>query len=142
MLKKSFPTLLFNGWALLSVCLCACLSGCGEQLDDAKSPPTVRVFTLASEQQPLGQDANITANATANVDAQATPADFLPVTRIQNTTLYGAYFFTIYDAERAAALVANPLWQQEGTAFWASVAAGANLSPVHRFRNLGNGSHW
>jgi aldose sugar dehydrogenase len=84
--------------------------------------------------------ANVSAQA-SGISPQATAADFLPVTRIQNTTLYGAYFFTIYEAERAAALAANPLWRQEGPAFWASVATGASLSPVHRFRNLTNGSH-
>lgn len=114
-------------------------------LDNALSQnktSTVRLLSAGAEQQAVGQvAANANANAFANVNPQATATDFLPVTRIQNTTLYGAYFFTIYDAERAAALAANPLWQQEGTAFWASVASGANLSPVHRFRSLSNGSH-
>lgn len=102
-------------------------------------PPVVSLLSESVELQTAGQDvANANANAFANVSPQATRADFLPVTRIQNTTLYGAYLFTIYDAERAAALAANPLWQQEGAAFWASVATGASLSPVHRFRNLSN----
>lgn len=72
---------------------------------------------------------------------QASSADFKPVIRIQNTTLYGAYFFTIYDTERLAALNANPNWSQEGPAFWTSLAGGAGLSPVHRFRNRQNGSY-
>lgn len=73
--------------------------------------------------------------------SQANSADFKPVIRIQNTTLYGAYFFTIYDTERLAALNANPNWSQEGPAFWTSLAGGAGLSPVHRFRNRQNGSY-
>lgn len=80
-------------------------------------------------------------NPQANVSPQATAADYLPVTRIQNTNLYGAYFFTIYDTERASALAANPTWKLEGAAFVTSAAAGAGLSPVYRFRNLSNGSH-
>ncbi len=140
MLKKSLSALLLSGLALLSACLSVGLSvglsGCGAQSDDAKLIPAIRLLSAGAEQPADG-----TVATHANVNPQATLADFLPVTRIQNTALYGAYFFTIYDAERAAALAANPLWQQEGTAFWASVAAGANLSPVHRFRNLSNGSH-
>lgn len=102
--------------------------------------PVVRLLSAKVSHQKVDQ-ASSTATAAAVFDNQATSADYLPVTRIQNTSLYGAYFFTMYDAERAAALVANPLWRQEGTAFWASAAAGTNLSPVHRFRNLSNGSH-
>lgn len=72
---------------------------------------------------------------------QAVASDFKPVIRIHNTSLYGAYFFTIYDGERANALNANPGWRQEGAAFWASLASGSGLSPVHRFRNQQNGSY-
>jgi Protein of unknown function (DUF1566)/Repeat of unknown function (DUF5648) len=75
------------------------------------------------------------------VISQASAADFKPVVRIQNTTLYGSYFFTIYDSERSAALNANPNWSLEGSAFWTSLAGGAGLSPVHRFRNRQNGSY-
>jgi aldose sugar dehydrogenase len=100
--------------------------------------PTINLIAAGAEQQVAGR---AVANANASVSPLATPADYLPVTRIQNTNLYGAYFFTIYDAERAAAMAANPLWRQEGAAFWAAFAAGANLSPVHRFRSLSNGSH-
>ena len=110
--------------------------------------PVIPLRAAGVEPQVAGQVAGqVTAqsstslNPQASVNPQATAADFLPVIRIQNTTLYGAYFFTIYEAERAAALAANPLWRQEGSAFWASVATGVNLSPVHRFRNLTNGSH-
>jgi hypothetical protein len=77
----------------------------------------------------------------ASFQAQAVSADYKPVTRIQNTTLTGAYFFTIYDTERAAALAGNPTWKQEGAAFWASLAPDPILSPVHRFRNVLNGSY-
>ena len=56
-------------------------------------------------------------------------------------TLYGAYFFTIYDAERDAALASNADWKQEGPAFWTSLATGEGLNPVHRYRNLFNGSY-
>lgn len=106
----------------------------------AAASPVVRLLSARAAHQKVDQ-ASSSATAAAVVDNQATSADYLPVTRIQNTSLYGAYFFTIYDVERAAALAANPLWRQEGTAFWASAAAGTNLSPVHRFRNLSNGSH-
>lgn len=77
----------------------------------------------------------------ASVQPQAVTTDYKTVTRIQNTTLTGAYFFTIYDSERDAALVSNPNWQLEGTAFIASIAPDAALSPVHRFRNKLNGSY-
>jgi hypothetical protein len=77
----------------------------------------------------------------ASVQPQALAADYKAVTRIQNTTLTGAYFFTIYDTEQAAALAGNPNWKLEGAAFWASLASGTGLNPVHRFRNNLNGSY-
>ena len=77
----------------------------------------------------------------ASVQPQAVAADYRAVTRIQNTTLTGAYFFTIYDTEQAAALAGNPNWKLEGAAFWASLASGTGLNPVHRFRNNLNGSY-
>jgi hypothetical protein len=80
-------------------------------------------------------------NTSAPIQAQATSADYKAVTRIQNTTLTGAYFFTIYDAEQTAALAGNPNWRLEGPAFWASLATGTGLSPVYRFRNNFNGSY-
>lgn len=70
-----------------------------------------------------------------------TATDFKPVYRIQNTSLTGSYFFTIYDAEKADALAANPNWQLEGTAFYTLPAASTDLSPVYRFRNKLNGSY-
>ena len=106
--------------------------------------PIVPLRSAGVEQQAAGQvaaDTRVNVGAQAAVNPQAGVADYLPVSRIQNTNLYGAYFFTIYDAERAAALAANPAWKLEGTAFMASPVAGAGLSPVFRFRNLSNGSH-
>jgi Repeat of unknown function (DUF5648) len=77
-----------------------------------------------------------------NIQPQAfTATDFNPVYRIQNTTLSGSYFFTIYDFEKTAALAANPNWKLEGTAFYTLPAASTDLSPVYRFRNKLNGSY-
>ncbi len=72
---------------------------------------------------------------------QALSADYQPVQRVQNTTLYGAYFFSIYPSEITTALATNPNWHLEGPAFWASLATGTDLYPVHRFRNKTNGSY-
>jgi Protein of unknown function (DUF1566)/Repeat of unknown function (DUF5648) len=80
-------------------------------------------------------------SAATPIQSQAVAADYKAVTRIQNTTLTGAYFFTIYDTEQAAALAGNPNWKLEGAAFWASLASGTGLNPVHRFRNNLNGSY-
>lgn len=77
----------------------------------------------------------------ASVQPQAVAADYKAVTRIQNTSLTGAYFFTIYDTERTTALANNPNWKLEGAAFWASLASGTGLNSVHRFRNNLNGSY-
>ena len=76
-----------------------------------------------------------------SIQAQATSADYAPVQRIQNTTLYGAYFFSIYPGEVTTALATNPNWALEGPAFWASLATGTDLHPVHRFQNKLNGSY-
>ena len=76
-----------------------------------------------------------------SVQPQAVAADYKAVTRIQNTSLTGAYFFTIYDTERTTALANNPNWKLEGAAFWASLASGTGLNSVHRFRNNLNGSY-
>lgn len=75
------------------------------------------------------------------MQSTALATDFLPVARIQNTTLEGSYFFSIYDVEIENALISHPDWILEGAAFWASIAPGDGLSPVHRFRNLLNGSY-
>jgi hypothetical protein len=92
--------------------------------------------------QSAPQTTQLTAQSTGSpIQAQATSADYKAVSRIQNTTLAGSYFFTIYDTERANALANNPNWNLEGPAFWASLAPGADLSPVHRFRNNFNGSY-
>ena len=75
------------------------------------------------------------------IQPQALAADYAPVQRVQNTTLYGAYFFSIYPTEITTALASNPNWALEGPAFWASLATGSDLYPVHRFRNKTNGSY-
>jgi len=80
-------------------------------------------------------------SAATTIQPQATSADYQPVTRIQNTTLYGAYFFSIYPTEVTSALAGNRNWRLEGPAFWASLATGADLFPVHRFQNKQNGSY-
>ena len=103
----------------------------------AQNPAALKITA-----QSAPQTTQITAQSTnAPIQAQATSADYKAVTRIQNTTLTGAYFFTIYDTERSAALAGNPNWRLEGPAFWASLAPDAELSPVHRFRNNLNGSY-
>jgi Repeat of unknown function (DUF5648) len=71
----------------------------------------------------------------------ALASDFRAISRVQNTSLYGAYFFTIYPTERSAALAGNPNWAYEGPAFSASLVSDVDLFPVHRFRNLQNGSY-
>jgi Protein of unknown function (DUF1566)/Repeat of unknown function (DUF5648) len=71
----------------------------------------------------------------------AATATFMPVYRVQNTTLAGSYFFTIWETEKNAALAANPGWNYEGPAFYASQTATNGLSPVWRFRNKINGSY-
>lgn len=98
----------------------------------APVPAAVNVLSGQSQTQSEIQPQAATAISTAT---------FSPVIRLQNTNLTGAYFFTIYNAERMGALAANPNWRQEGTAFWASTTAGERLSPVHRFRNKQNGSY-
>ena len=72
---------------------------------------------------------------------RVTSTDYLPVQRIQNTTLYGAYFFSIYAGEVTSALAGNPNWRLEGPAFWASLVTAPELNPVHRFQNKQNGSY-
>ena len=105
----------------------------------AQNPAALK---LTAQSAPLAAQNSLNAQSTGSpIQAQATSADYKAVTRIQNTTLTGAYFFTIYDTERAAALAGNPNWKLEGPAFWASLATGTGLSPVHRFRNNINGSY-
>lgn len=101
------------------------------------APPPESSNTISSKDTPLQAKAQLTVKSQAY-----TPPVYSPVTRIQNTNLYGAYFFTIDDAERAAALQANPNWQQEGVAFYAALTPDQGiLNQVHRFRNLHNGSY-
>ena len=105
----------------------------------AQNPAALKI---TAQSAPIAAQNSLSAQSTnAPIQAQATSADYKAVTRIQNTTLTGAYFFTIYDTEQAAALAGNPNWRLEGPAFWASLASGTGLSPVHRFRNNINGSY-
>lgn len=80
-------------------------------------------------------------SASGTVAAQVATGNFGPVSRIQNTTLSGSYFFTIYDFERDNALALHPEWNLEGTAFYTSRVASPGLNPVHRFQNKVNGSY-
>ena len=102
---------------------------------------------LAQNPAALKQTAPIQAQSlpiqaqSAPIQPQATAADFQPVQRVQNASLYGAYFFSIYASEISTALVTNPSWKLEGPAFWTSVASGVDLYPVHRFQNKLNGSY-
>lgn len=80
-------------------------------------------------------------SSSRTVAAQVATGNFGPVSRIQNTTLSGSYFFTIYDFERDSALALHPEWKLEGTAFYTSRVAAPGLSPVHRFQNKLNGSY-
>ncbi len=96
---------------------------------------------LTAETVTAAEGQNTTNTTKAHVTTQAVAADYQPVQRVQNTTLYGAYFFSIYPTEIATALATNPNWSLEGPAFWASLATGTDLYPVHRFRNKTNGSY-
>lgn len=100
--------------------------------------PTALLLTSAA---PSATSSILQQKNGATFQPQAVAADYQPVQRIQNTTLYGAYFFSIYPSEIATALATNPNWASEGPAFWASLATGADLYPVHRFRNKTNGSY-
>jgi NHL repeat/Repeat of unknown function (DUF5648) len=66
-----------------------------------------------------------------------------PVYRIQNTTLAGSYFFTIYPSERDSALALHPDWTLEGPAFYAATSFESTTGsrPVYRFQNKINGSY-
>lgn len=88
--------------------------------------------------------ANVKSSLNINTTAQAAVVDtgsYSPVYRIQNTSLPGSYFFTIYDSERFDALKFNPGWKLEGAAFYTATGAADGLSPVYRFRNKTNGSY-
>lgn len=118
------------------------LSACGMSSNEATSAnpsSALRIDQQAGVLQFVAPPAQ--AGLDAPINRQAIAGDFKPVTRIQNTSLPGSYFFTIYDFERAAALTTNPRWIQEGPAFWASLSSAVGLSPVHRFRNHSNGSY-
>jgi hypothetical protein len=104
---------------------------------------------LAQNPAALKMVANNTLIANAKpsfnkITAQAATTDtgsYSPVYRIQNTSLPGSYFFTIYDSERLNALQLNPRWKLEGAAFYTATGAAEGLSPVYRFRNKVNGSY-
>ena len=101
---------------------------------DLSQNPAALKLTAATSQSAVNP-------ANTAVTVQAVAADYQPVKRVQNTTLYGAYFFSIYPTEITTALATNPNWSLEGPAFWASLATGTDLYPVHRFRNKTNGSY-
>ena len=98
-----------------------------------QNPAVLRETAVSAS---IEQKTKITA-----IQPQAVSTDYKVVTRIQNTSLTGAYFFTIYETERDAALANNPNWKLEGIAFIASIAPDGSLSLVHRFRNKFNGSY-
>ena len=106
--------------------------------NDLNENPAVLLLTAETPKQ-LSQTAGIESNFIAQ--PFATSADFAPVQRIQNVSLYGAYFFSIYPSEVSTALSTHPNWKLEGPAFWASLATGIGLQPVHRFQNKINGSY-
>jgi alpha-tubulin suppressor-like RCC1 family protein len=110
--------------------------------DLAQNPAALKL-TAETAVQSAASSSPIQAQSSSGspIHAQATAADFAPVQRIQNTTLYGAYFFSIYPGEVTSALAGNPNWRLEGPAFWASLATGLDLHPVHRFQNKLNGSY-
>lgn len=120
------------------------LSACSGQ--DTTSVPKLSETTISAAQSQsvltLTAPAPVAgANIGVQIQSQAITDNFSPVKRIQNTTLAGSYFFTIYNSERMSALIANPRWNDEGTAFWASATPDIGLSPVYRFRNNFNGSY-
>lgn len=111
-------------------------------LDLSQNPPALKLTAeTANAGKSQSQSQSTTNTANTPIAAQAVAADYQPVQRIQNTTLYGAYFFSIYPTEITTALATNPNWRLEGPAFWASLATGSDLYPVHRFRNKTNGSY-
>ncbi len=108
---------------------------------DLSQNPAALKLTAETANAGKSQSQSTTNTANTPIAAQAVAADYLPVQRVQNTTLYGAYFFSIYPTEITTALATNPNLRLEGPAFWASLATGADLHPVHRFRNKTNGSY-
>lgn len=95
---------------------------------------------VGSTKNQVAESINAQSAASSPILPQA-GAIYGVVSRVQNTSLYGAYFFTIYPIERSAALTNNPNWNYEGPAFTASLVSDVDLYPVHRFRNLQNGSY-
>ena len=102
--------------------------------DRAQTPAALKLTAETAPSQSIQAQSQL-------IQPQAVAADYQPVQRVQNTTLYGAYFFSIFPSEIATALATNPNWVLEGPAFLASLSPGVDLHPVHRFRNLINGSY-
>ena len=92
-------------------------------------------------QNPAALKYNAAIEKAQLINPQAATASFAAVQRAQNTSLSGSYFFSIYPSEMTNALTTNPTWNLEGTAFFASLTTSEGLAPVHRFRNLINGSY-
>ena len=119
------------------------LAGLAATYPNGKLPPeqaAAAAAQLAQNPAALSFDAS-TAKTTNQVSAQASTASYSAVQRAQNTSLFGSYFFSIYPSEMTNALATNPKWNLEGTAFFASLVASDELSPVWRFRNILNGSY-
>jgi uncharacterized protein YkwD len=140
--------------AKLAIALvCLVLSACSGQDAATSQATTSKATAIPQTSKELAQNpavltltaplpnAAFSSQFQAQAQSQASAASFSPVTRIQNTSLPGSYFFTIYNLERNAALSSHPNWDEEGTAFWASTVADTGLSPVHRFQNKLNGSY-
>lgn len=101
--------------------------------------------SISSVSQGSGFAAQTGSNNYANAATMSAAANFAPVARIQNTTLSGSYFFTIYDSEKISALALHPEWNYEGAAFYASLVpdtvSNTGLFPVYRFQSKTNGSY-
>ncbi len=104
----------------------------------SQNPSVFSNMSTATQQATL----RIQGQAAVTISPQTLSAtDFKSVFRIQNTTLPGSYFYTIYNFEKTTALENNPAWNAEGTAFYAITSDHTEQSPVHRFRNVFNGSY-
>jgi hypothetical protein len=108
-----------------------------------------KAFTksISSVNQGSGFAPQTGSNTYANAATTSAAANFAPVARIQNTTLSGSYFFTIYDSEKTSALALHPEWNYEGAAFYASLVpdtvSNTGLFPVYtQFMNLNVLTSW
>lgn len=109
----------------------------------AQNPAALRMTAAAPVIGVASMSGLQSQSAGAMMNSQAATTTVGPVYRIQNTTLTGAYFFTIYPSERDNALALNPDWALEGPAFYASTNSEiiSGSRPVHRFQNKFNGSY-